>query len=357
MSLSAERLPIAADVPLASRTTLGVGGSARWLATALDEAGVIEALEWGRHRHVPVLVLGGGSNVVVSDRGFDGLVIDIALRGIRCEERGGGVRLTVGSGEIWDDVVDYAVSRGLSGIECLSGIPGRVGATPIQNVGAYGQEVAETVVAVVAIARESGERETFSGEQCQFSYRSSIFKREQKDAWVITSVTFSLERDRPPAIRYAELERRLAGRLTPSLRDVRQAVLALRRSKGMVLDPADPDSRSVGSFFMNPIVDDGSLSDLIARASNRGIAREAIPAFPVTGGGTKLSAGWLIEHAGFEKGYRRGNVGLSAKHALAIVNCGGATAEAIRALAEEIQSAVREAFGVELEPEAGFVGR
>lgn len=332
-----------------------MGGPARWFTVAADDDELSQALEWGRANDLEIFVLGGGSNIVVSDRGFDGLVIEVGLRGIACTERNGGVFLRVGAGERWDDVVDYAVTRGLAGIECLSGIPGRVGATPIQNVGAYGQEVAETIVRVEALSRGTGEHAAFSGEACGFGYRDSVFKRGEKDRWIVTAVTFSLDRNRPPSIRYRDLEQALAHVHEPTLADVRNAVLRLRRAKGMVIDPLDPDSRSVGSFFVNPVVGRETLDELIRLAEAQGIDRDTIPGFPV-GSGTKLSAAWLIEHAGFAKGTRRGGAALSSKHALAIINPGEATASSIRELADEIRESVWNRFGVRLEPEAAFVG-
>jgi UDP-N-acetylmuramate dehydrogenase len=355
MSPAGEESRIEANVPLAPRTTIGVGGPARWFTSAVDEDGLREALAWRRANDLELFVLGGGSNIVVSDRGFDGMVIEVGLRGIHCTERNGGVLLRVGAGEQWDDVVDYAVTRGLAGIECLSGIPGRVGAAPIQNVGAYGQEVAETIVRVDAMSRDSGETVAFSGETCGFGYRDSVFKRAEKDRWIVTAVTFSLDRNRPPAIRYRELERALVDAPEPTLAAVRQAVLRLRRAKGMVIDPLDPDSRSVGSFFVNPVVEDSTLDRLAHLAKEQGIDLETIPRFPA-GGGTKLSAAWLIEHAGFAKGTRRGSAAISSKHALAIINPGEATASSIRELADEIRESVRVRFGVFLEPEPAFVG-
>ncbi len=347
---------VVGDEPLAPRTTLGVGGAARWFAEARDVTDLLEALEWGREKGLSLFALGGGSNIVVSDDGFDGLVIDVALRGIECLECDGGVELTVNAGESWDDVVEYAVSRGLAGIECLAGIPGRVGATPIQNVGAYGQEVAETITKVELVSRASGERVTYSESDCGFGYRDSVFKRGERNSWIVTAVTFRLDRDRPAAIRYAELERRLSGVGSPSLVDVRRAVLELRRAKGMVLDATDTDTRSVGSFFTNPIVDDETMAYVVTCAEGLGIEAGSIPRFAVGDGASKLSAAWLIERAGYPRGLGRGAAGLSGKHALAIVNRGGATAQSIRALADEIADGVRQAFGVELQPEVAFIG-
>jgi len=355
MSAASDASRILSHVSLAGRTTLGVGGQARWLATTTCEDDLLDALAWSRRNEAPVFVLGGGTNVVVSDAGFDGLVIDVAIRGIRCTERERDVHLRVGAGESWDDVVSYAVTRGLSGVECLAGIPGRVGATPIQNVGAYGQEVAETIDSVDAIALSTGERRVFSKRECEFGYRDSIFKRAERGRWVVTAVTFALVRHGSPSIRYPELARALEGNVSPTLLDVREAVIKLRTSKGMVIDANDPDTRSVGSFFMNPVVDDESFDAFLRRAKASGIDLESIPRFPAAGE-TKLSAAWLIEHAGFRKGMRFGRAGLSSKHALAVVNAGDAEAEEIRALAERIQSGVEESFGIRLEPEPTFVG-
>lgn len=342
-------------VPLAPMTTLGVGGPARLFAEAESGEALADLLEWSRRRAVPVFVLGGGSNIVMADGGFDGLVIRVSLRGLSFVEKDRRTTVTVAGGEVWDDVVAACVDRGLAGIECLSGIPGLTGAAPIQNIGAYGQEVAETIVAVDVMSRETGERATLGNADCAFGYRDSAFKRLQRDRWVVTSVTFELERSGPPSIRYAELERALSGVAAPSLSDVRAAVLRLRRAKGMVIDPTDPDTRSAGSFFMNPVVDGTAFDEVLRRAELLGVSRGEVPAWR-TGSLTKLSAAWLIERSGFAKGAQRGRAGLSTKHALAIVNRGGASAAAIRDFSDEIRGRVRDVFGVTLEPEPVFVG-
>ena len=346
-------------VPLAPYTTLGIGGPARWLLDATDAQAVRHGLEWAAERGVPVLVLGGGSNVLIADEGYPGLVVRVDLRGV-VEEPDRGARLVrAAAGEDWDPLVARAVGGGLAGLECLSGIPGSAGATPIQNVGAYGQEVSETLAGVEAMSRADGSLRRFTPSECGFGYRQSVFKGAERDRWVVLAVTYRLEPGGEPALRYPELERHLAapdGRAAaPTLGEVRGAVLALRRRKGMVLDPADPDTRSDGSFFVNPVVPERTLEDVLRRAREAGIAEGAVPRFPAAGG-VKLSAGWLIERAGFAKGHRHGNVGLSSKHALAIVNRGGGTAREVRELVSAIREAVADRFGVALEPEPNLVG-
>ena len=337
------------SVPLAGKTTLCVGGPARFYMVAHTVEAVSEGLRWSHDHDQPLLVLGGGSNLVIGDEGWPGLVMRLDLRGIAFEERDATVRMRVGAGESWDDFVMMTVERGLAGLECLSGIPGLVGATPIQNVGAYGQEVSEAIQTVEAIDRTSGKRVTFSNEDCGFGYRTSRFKKEDRDRYVIVSVVYEMERDATPMVRYAELERELESRglENPTPGDVRDTVIAIRRLKGMVIDPDDPDSRSVGSFFTNPILNETGMLALRARAGEIG----AIPAYPAGEGLTKVSAAWLIEQAGFSKGLVRGKVGISTKHSLAIVNVGGGTADEVRHFAEQIRSGVREKFGVQLEVE------
>lgn len=344
---------------LADHTTLGLGGPARRSvrATTIDE--LRDALRSATPLtddplepvYEPVLILGGGSNLVVRDGGFPGLVIQMAIPGVRIEHHGDHADVAAMAGVPWDDFVAEMIAAELAGVECMSGIPGLVGATPMQNVGAYGQEVADTITRVRVLDRETGELETFEPRDCAFAYRSSRFRGS--DRWVIVEVHFRLAvatESRP--IRYAELAKALGvtdGGTAP-LATVRDTVIALRRGKGMVVDPADPESRSAGSFFTNPIVTAAQLADLRAR-----IGDVAMPTFAAPDGMTKLSAGWLIERAGFTRGTTRGNVGVSKKHALALVNRGGTTAELL-ALAAEIQAGVHAAFGVELSPEPIIVG-
>lgn len=326
------------DVALAERTTLGIGGAAREFVRIASTTDLAEAVQTDQ----PLLVLGGGSNLVVGDAGFPGRVLHIAIPGIEVD----GDVVTAGAGVVWDDFVAEMVAAGRSGVECLSGIPGLVGATPMQNVGAYGQEVADTITGVTAMARHTGEVVAFTPAQCHFAYRTSVFKGTSR--WVITSVAFRLpKRPDSASIRYPELAKALgiAEGGTAPLQRVRDTVIALRRGKGMVVDPGDPESRSAGSFFTNPLVDGAVLATLDVRFG------AAMPRWPQKDGMTKLSAAWLIERAGFTKGYTAGRAGISHKHALALVNRGGATAEELLALAQQIQRGVRDTLGVHLEPE------
>lgn len=301
------------------------------------------------------MVLGGGSNLLVADAGVDALVVRLRTTGVDATVEADEVRARVAAGERWDGFVARCVAEGWAGLECLSGIPGDVGGTPIQNVGAYGQEVAQRIESVEVVAIDGSERRRFSNVSCGFRYRDSIFKREARGAWVVASVTFRLSRGGVPAVRYPELSRHLARQLgdaAPSLGQVRTAVLALRRAKSMVLDPTDENRRSAGSFFTNPIVPAAVAESVRDRARERGVlaADETMPAWPGTEG-VKLSAGWLIERSGFAKGDGRGPVGLSTRHALAVVNRGGATAAEIVAFAGLVRSRVLERFGVALTPE------
>jgi UDP-N-acetylmuramate dehydrogenase len=348
-------LSVAANVPLATRTTFELGGAARWLVEATDATEVSRALAWADEKGARVLVLGGGSNVVVRDEGFDGLVIAMRSQGVRYETRSGRVEVEVAAGESWDRIVEATVARGLAGIECLAGIPGSTGATPIQNVGAYGQEVSETLRAVRVIDRETHAIRSLDRDACELTYRDSYLKRHP-DRFVVLDVTFSLEPGGRPAVRYGELERALEGGTpadrggAPTVASVRKAVLRLRAAKSMVLDPTDPNRRSAGSFFTNPIVSDDVAERVIARAVADHLvsAADEVPRFDASPGRTKLAAGWLIERAGFTKGLRRGAVGLSSKHALALVHHGGGTTRELLALAREIQDGVAARFGVDL---------
>lgn len=340
-----------ADVALAPLTTLGVGGRARWFVAAATAEDVAVAHRWARERGLPMFVLGGGSNLVVADEGMNGLVLQVSLRGVRFDADRDSARLTAGAGEPWDPVVAAAVERGLSGIESLSGIPGTVGGTPIQNVGAYGQEVAETIESVTVYDRDAAAMTTMAGSACGFAYRMSRFKSDDAGRFVVCEVAFRLHR-RPPAARYPDVVRYLdgAGIARPSLADIRQAVLAVRRRKGMVIDAADPDTRSVGSFFMNPVV---TPADRDRVASAGGLEP---PGFATPDGRVKIPAAWLIERAGFARGDTDGAVGISTKHTLALVNRGGATARDVLRLARRIKRQVVERFGIWLRPEPVFVG-
>lgn len=338
-------------VPLAPLTTIGIGGPARFFFRAESADDVLRALAWAGEHGQEVFILGGGSNLLISDDGFHGVVIHADLRGITVEsEDAGYVMVKAAAGEPWDAFVKMAVDNGWAGIECLSGIPGSTGATPIQNVGAYGQDVSETVARVDALDRTSGRTRSFTSEECRFGYRASLFKNHEPGRYVVLSVTFRLTRNGSATIRYPELQNVVdeLGVSTANLRGVREAVIAIRKRKGMVLDPTDPDTRSDGSFFMNPILTAAQYQEFARRTPDA-------PHFP-SGGDVKLSAAWLIEHSGFHKGFTHGNVGLSTKHSLAVVNRGGGTATEVLELVRMIQSRVREAYGVEMHPEPNFVG-
>lgn len=341
-----------ADVPLAPLTTLGLGGPARRLVTAYDEQSVVDVVRAADAAGEPLLVLGGGSNVVLPDEGFPGTVVRIAVHGLSAEPADGRVLLTAAAGEDWDGLVAHCVAEGLAGVEALSGIPGLVGASPVQNIGAYGQEVAQTVVGVRALDRASGKVVDLAPPECEFSYRQSAFKANPA-RWVVLGVTFSLALSQlSEPVAYAELARRLGvqvGDRAP-LGEVRAAVLELRRGKGMVLDVADPDTRSAGSFFTNPLLTAPELTALLTRVDS------PPPSWPESDGRTKVSAAWLIERAGFAKDAFDGPVGISSKHTLALVNRGGATTADLRRVATAVRDGVRDTFGVELVPEPVFVG-
>lgn len=335
-------------LPLAAHTTLGVGGRAAFSCEAHDPESVQRALEWADARRLPVVVLGGGSNVLVADRGLDALVLRVRDARFATTESPSGTRVRVGAGTAWDALVEWSVARGLAGLECLSGIPGDVGAAPMQNIGAYGQEVASCLLGVELVDRTNGRRLSFGRNECAFGYRESVFKSQASERYVITAVEFNLAPG-PAAVGYAELARALADAPNPSLARVRQAVLELRRAKSMLLDPADPNGRSAGSFFVNPTVS-AAVADAVEERARRLDVPGAMPRYAQEGS-VKLSAGWLIERSGLAKGTRRGAVGLSTKHCLAIVNLGGATAADVVAFASEVRSRVHDTFGVKLQPE------
>jgi UDP-N-acetylmuramate dehydrogenase len=342
-----------ARVPLAGYTTLGVGGPARWFAEAADEAALRSALRWARARGVPLRVLGGGSNLVVADHGVEALVVRLALRGVESRVAGGAVEVTAAAGEPWDDFVRLTVERGWAGLECLSGIPGLVGATPMQNVGAYGQEVSDTITRVRALDTRGGDVVEVPAAECGFAYRDSAFKRREPGRFVVIAVTYRLTPGGAPALRYTDVERHLAQRgvRAPRLADVRESVLAIRRAKSMVIDPADPNRRSCGSFFTNPIIARAAFAEVERRAADA-----TMPRWPQPDGRIKLSAAWLIEHAGFRRGQREGPVGLSTRHALAIVAHDGARAADVLAFARRVQTTVADRFGVRLTPEPVYWG-
>ena len=341
---------------LADFTTLRLGGPARGFVRAGTEDELIDAVRSADAAGEPVLILGGGSNLVVSDEGFDGTVVQVATRGVS-RDGGPGV-LTVAAGEDWDAVVARSVAEGLAGLECLSGIPGLTGATPIQNVGAYGQEVAETITAVRVYDRVTGDVMDIPNERCDFGYRTSRFRGAGR--FVVLGVEFRLAVQVLSApVRYAELAATLGvptgGQVESA--EARAAVIELRQRKGMVIDPADPDTCSAGSFFVNPVLDAPALAAVEAAARARWGPQTRVPHFAAGDGLVKVPAAWLIEHAGFGKGYNPGDgARISAKHTLALVNAGTASTAALLALAREIRDGVRDAFGVSLAPEPVLVG-
>jgi UDP-N-acetylmuramate dehydrogenase len=346
-----------APTALGPLTTLRIGGPARRVLAADDEQTMVAAVADADAAGEPVLVLAGGSNVVIGDAGFPGLVVRVAGRGIAWGPRvGGGVTVTIQAGEPWDGVVAQAVADGLAGIECLSGIPGSAGATPIQNVGAYGQEIAGSLAAVRVFDRRAGTIADLSPAACRFGYRTSAFRAGGRYLVLAVSLTLAASRRAAP-VSHPQLARLLGVAIgaRPPLEAVRAAVIELRRSKGMVLDPADPDSVSAGSFFRNPLLTAAAFARLERRLGRRGDGAGP-PRFPLPDGRVKVPAAWLVERAGFGRGYGAGRVGISSKHTLALVNRGGATSRELLALAREIAAGVRAELGVELVPEPVLVG-
>lgn len=337
--------------PLAPLTSLAVGGAARHFGRLLDEQAVPEALAWATARGEAVTLLGGGSNVVVADAGVQGLVLTLGLTSEACTRDGNDVYVTVGAGAPWDAFVERTVERGWAGLECLSGIPGHVGATPIQNVGAYGQEVADTLQEVHVFDRQSGARVVLPRSACGFGYRTSRFKESDRDRFVVLGATFRLRIGGAACLAYPEIARRFAPDAgPPSLSDVRAAVLATRQTKSMLLDPGDENGRSCGSFFLNPRLTSSELESLRARASS------PPPSFPEADGRFKVPAAWLIEAAGFRRGQRWGSVGISSRHSLALVCHPGATAAAVVEAAHRVREGVARALDVWLSPEPRFLG-
>ena len=342
--------------PLAPFTTLGIGGPALWFAEAASEEEIGEAVAWARERAMPLFVLGGGSNLLVSDAGFDGLVLHVRLRGMDVEIGGAaGERVyRAAAGEDWDGLVSRAVVDGCAGIECLAGIPGTVGGTPVQNVGAYGQEVASVIERVRVFDLEEHLFAEFTAAECGFSYRRSRFNSVDRGRYAVTRVDYRLRPGGAPTIAYPDLQRAIhasveAGR-EPALAEVVAAVRRIRQSKGMLLVDGDPDCRSAGSFFKNPVVTEGQAQRMAGAGATK------LPQFGAGPGLVKVQAAWLIEQAGFKRGYAVGAAGISSRHTLALVNRGGATAGEILALAGQIADAVEARFGIRLEMEPVLVG-
>ena len=344
------------NVPLAPLTTFRLGGPARFFVEAKSAAEVKEALNFAQAKNQPLFVLGGGSNLVVADSGWLGLVLKIAIPGIeqRPGHDDGKVLFDVGAGESWDRFVSHAVVSRCAGVECLSGIPGSVGGTPVQNVGAYGQEVSETIGSVEVYDRKHGQVRELCREACGFTYRSSIFNTTERGRFIILRATYALTPGGEPHLEYADLKRHFEGRETrPNLAETREAVRHIRARKGMLLVPGDPDCQSAGSFFKNPVLSEQQHADLQKRAEAKGLI---LPRYPALEKSRKVSAAWLVEKSGFARGYGFGHVGISSKHALAIVNRGEATAAEVLALKDQIQQRVEELWAVRLEPEPVMVG-
>jgi UDP-N-acetylmuramate dehydrogenase len=348
------QMKIRENVPLAPYTTLQVGGSSRYFSEPANEDEIVEALRWARARSLPLFVLGGGSNLLVSDAGFQGLVLHITMAGIEARDCRAMRIYSAGAGIKWDDFVARAVADNCAGVECLSGIPGSVGGTPVQNVGAYGQDVSESITRVCGIDATTLERVEFDREACGFRYRQSRFNGPDAGRYILTRVDYALQPDGAPKISYAELKRHFNGEpdraASPTLAQTREAVLQIRRVKGMVLDENDADSRSAGSFFKNPVV---SLAEYERIAANSPLP---VPHFEASAGQVKLAAAWLIEQAGIGKGFALGPAAISSKHTLALINLGGATAADVLRLKDLVQQRVRQRFSVELQPEPVMLG-
>jgi UDP-N-acetylmuramate dehydrogenase len=343
-------LKIQENIALAPLTTLGIGGPARWFVEATSEAEIAEACGWAREQGVPVFVLGGGSNVLVADAGFEGLALHVAVKGLELE----GEVLRAAAGEPWDDCIEHALGANCAGVECLAGIPGTVGGTPVQNVGAYGQEVASVVERVRAFDRVAQQFAEFANAECGFAYRKSRFNSTDRGRYVVTRVDYRLRRNGAPTLTYAELRAHFSGpEKTPTLAEVTEVVRGIRKSKGMLLVEGDPDCRSAGSFFKNPSVVPEVAERIKQMAADSGVP---LRVFPVEGGMVKIPAARLIEQAGFRKGFALGAAGISSRHTLALVNRGGATAREILALAEKIRAVVETRFGIRLEMEPEMIG-
>ncbi len=344
------------NVPLRNLTTIGLGGNARFFYECESTTDIVECLNFVRKNNLPILPLGGGSNIVFADEGYDGLVCKIGLRGLIFTEERDTTLVSAMAGENWDDLVCSCIEKGLGGLECLSGIPGSVGAVPVQNVGAYGQEVKDSIELVTCLDRNDGSEILFSVSDCEFDYRSSRFKKKDKDRYIVIRVNFRLKNQASPGISFPEVQRWIDEKFgndflsyspADALKKTREAVISLRRKKSMVVDSADPNSRSAGSFFMNPVVSQ-SLCDRI-RASY-----PDLPFFPAPGG-CKIPAAYLIDRSGIDRSYRIGGAGLSANHSLAIVNFGG-SAKDVLALAAWIEKRVEKLFGIALQTEPVIVG-
>src|SRR5258708_2277271 len=345
------------SVPLAPLTTFHLGGPARFFVEAKSASEVQEAIAFAQSKNLPLFLLGGGSNLLIADTGWPGLVLKIAILGIDRHsgtDDEGKVLFDAGAGESWDRFVSHSVVAKCAGVECLSGIPGSVGGTPVQNVGAYGQEVSQTIESVEVLDTKDSQVRELCREACGFAYRSSIFNTTERGRFIILRVTYALTPGGAPYIDYADLKHHFEGRETrPNLAETREAVRHIRARKGMLIVAGDPDCQSAGSFFKNPVLTEAQHEDLQKRAAAKGLH---LPSYPALEKSHKVSAAWLVEKSGFARGYGFGHVGISSKHALAIVNRGGATASEVLALKDQIQQRVEELWSVHLEQEPVMLG-
>ena len=339
------------NVALAPYTSFKIGGPARWFAEATTEDDILAGVAFARHRQLPLFILGGGSNLLVSDEGFSGLVLRMGLRGVQLEQEGSRGLFSVGAGEDWDTFVGRTVDEDYGGVECLSGIPGTVGATPVQNVGAYGQEVSQTIQSLTALDLQTLRFVALTNSECGFAYRRSVFNTTLRDRYIVTSVTYRLARNGTPMLAYEDLKFYFNGR-APALAEVRAAVRSIRSQKGMLIVPNDPDSLSAGSFFKNPVV---PLAALDRIADVLATERDRIPRYAVSDGMVKIPAAWLLEQVGFAKGYSLGRAAISSRHTLALINRGHARAADVIALRDRIMETVNGRFGIHLEPEPVFL--
>ena len=340
------------QISLAPYTAFGIGGPARWFVEASTEDEVLEAVNFARQSNAPLFVLGGGSNLLVSDTGFPGIVLRIALRGVEQQEAGGTVAFSVAAGEDWDAFVSNAVSQNCAGIECLAGIPGTVGGTPVQNVGAYGQEVSETIRLVRALDLQRMQFANLSANDCGFAYRRSIFNSSERGRYIVTRVDYQLTSHSHALVSYVDLKRYFKEwTRKPTLSEVSIAVREIRRQKGMLIVPGDPDCRSAGSFFKNPVISAEHFAQIAANVDGA-----SVPSYPAADSHVKVPAAWLLDQAGFHKGYALGRAGISSRHTLALINRGGASADDIAALRDAIIAKVSERFAIRLEPEPVWVG-
>jgi UDP-N-acetylmuramate dehydrogenase len=354
IAMDSNTMNIRENVLLATLTTFGVGGPARYFVEVSSENEAVSALAFARERGLGHLALGGGSNVLISDEGFPGLVILNRIKGLTVEEADGNVFAQVGGGEDWQDFADLCVAREWQGVECLAGIPGTVGASPIQNVGAYGQEVAQVISRVRCLNTATGKVETFDNEQCVFGYRESIFNTGEAGKYLVLSVTFKLIKGGAPVVTYRELKEHFSGIPSPSLAEVRDAVIAIRAGKGVLIRTGYESFKSAGSFFKNPVVSPTQFRHVESLVAGKG--GSTYWAWPMPNGDVKISAARLIQHSGFDRGYRKGTVGLSPHHPLILINGDGASAREILDFAAEMQQRILNSFGVLLKPEVRLIG-